>query len=45
MIVTIFNILGLMYLIQLYFFEDFNPVGKEFTGLVILGFYILLQKK
>lgn len=45
MIVTLFDILSIVYLIQLYFFENFDPIGKEFTGLVVLGLYALLEKK
>jgi hypothetical protein len=43
MIVTIFYILSIIYMIQLHFIDNFNPVGKEFTGLVILGLLTILN--
>lgn len=37
---TIFYIFGIIYYLQLWFIEDFNPVGREFANLVILGLII-----
>ena len=45
MIVTIFYILSVMYVLKLHFLENFNPIGKEFTGLVLLGLVAILNKK
>lgn len=45
MIVTIFEILSIIYVIQVYFFDNFNPIGKEFAALVIIGFYAIIEKK
>jgi hypothetical protein len=43
MIVTIFYILSIIYMIQLHFVDNFNPVGKEFTSLVMLGLLTILH--
>jgi hypothetical protein len=37
MIHTLFYICGIIYYLQLWFINDFNPVGKEFANVVILG--------
>jgi len=44
MIHTIFYIFGILYYFQLWFLNDFNPVGKEFANVVILGLTALLLK-
>lgn len=45
MIVTLFYILCFIYLMQIFFIKDFDPIGKEFANTVILGIIALLQKK
>ena len=45
MITILFYILSSLYISQLYLIENFNPVGKEFTTLVILGLVVILAKK
>lgn len=42
---TLFYILSVIYVIQVNFVDDFNPIGKEFTLLVILGLFAMLEKK
>jgi hypothetical protein len=45
MMITLFYILSTIYFIQLYLIENFNPIGKEFTTLTILGLAAILVKK
>lgn len=45
MIVTIFNILVVIYMVQLHFFENFNPTGREFATLMVLGLFAALNEK
>jgi|688.fasta_scaffold03838_20 hypothetical protein len=45
MMVTLFYILSIIYFVQLYLIENFNPIGKEFTTLTILGLAAILVKK
>jgi hypothetical protein len=40
----LFYIFAILYYFQLWFTENFNPVGKEFTNLVILGLLAILQQ-
>lgn len=45
MIHILFFIFAIVYYLQLWFVENFNPIGKEFTNLVILGLLAILLKK
>lgn len=45
MIHILFYIFTILYYLQLWVVEDFNPVGKEFANLVILGLIANLLKK
>lgn len=45
MIHILFFIFAIIYYLQLWFVENFNPTGKEFTNLVILGLLAILLKK
>lgn len=40
----LFVILAVVYLIQVNFMKDFEPVGKEFANLVILGLLLIIMK-
>lgn len=40
----LFDILAVVYLIQVNFMKDFEPVGKEFANLVILGLLLIIMK-
>lgn len=42
---TLFYIFSIFYYFQLWFVENFNPLGKEFTNLVILGLLANLLKE
>jgi len=44
MIHTLFYIFGVLYYFQLWFVENFNPVGREFANVVILGLLSILLK-
>lgn len=37
---TLFYFLGMIYYLQLWFVPDFDPIGREFANLVILGLII-----
>jgi hypothetical protein len=41
----LFCIFAIIYYLQLWLVENFNPIGKEFTNLVILGLLAILLKK
>lgn len=45
MIHILFYIFTIAYYSQLWFVENFNPVGREFANLVILGLMANLLKK
>lgn len=45
MIHILFYIIAIFYYLQLWFVENFNPIGKEFTNLVILGLLANLHNK
>lgn len=42
---TLFCIFVIIYYLELWFVENFNPIGKEFSNLVILGLLAILLKK
>jgi hypothetical protein len=44
MITTLFYIFGVIYYFQLWFAKDFDPMGKEFANLAILGLLAILSK-
>lgn len=45
MIHIIFCIFVILYYFQLWFVENFNPVGKEFANVVLLGLIANLLKR
>lgn len=45
MIHLVFYICALVYYVQLWLVDNFNPIGKEFTSIVILGLIAILTKK
>lgn len=45
MIHIVFYIFVLLYYFQLWFVENFNPVGREFANVVLLGLIANLLKR
>ena len=41
----LFYIFSILYYFQLWFTENFNPIGKEFANVVILGLIAILLSK
>ncbi len=42
MIHLLFYVFAVIYYLELWFVDNFNPIGKEFTNIVILGLIAIL---